>query len=140
MIERIFVDRTIHYVKLRPHHILCIRFLGTEPPDRGEGFEHIYREMIATLTSDEDTIIEVTHGPDDICEHCSYLGDNRCISPFGDEEKVKRWDTRVLDGLCMNYGDRRTSGEFKRLINQKAPLHFCRDRCPWKTICTVFRL
>ena len=90
------------------------------------------------LASDEETMIEVTCGVDDLCEHCSYLGENICISPFGDEEKVRRWDSRVMEGLCIKYGDKKTSGEFKRLINHTAPLDFCRDRCPWKSICTVF--
>jgi hypothetical protein len=132
------MDKLINYIKLRPHHVLCSRFFSIEPPDRGEAFERIYREILAKLISDEETIIEVIQGSDDLCEHCSYFETNRCISPFGDEEKVRRWDSRVMEGLCLNYGDRMTSGEFKKLINQKTPFEFCKNRCPWKSICTVF--
>jgi hypothetical protein len=59
---------------------------------------------------------------------------------LNEEEKVRRWDTRVMEGLTLKYGNRKTAGELRRLINHNAPLDFCRNRCPWKTICTVFNL
>jgi hypothetical protein len=128
------------YLRLRPHHLLCLRFFGIEPPDRGNEFECVSREIREILISNEDDLIEVTYGVDYLCGYCPYLGENKCISPFGEEEKVRRWDTRVMDGLNLKYGNRKTAGELRRLINHNAPLDFCRDRCPWKTICTVFNL
>ena len=126
-----------HPVRLRPHHILCIRFFDMEPGDRGEAFMRAYRDTIAMLTMDEGTVIEVACGPDDLCGPCTYLGQGRCVSPFGDEDKVRRWDARVMDGLGLSYGERKTSGEIRRLIGQRAPLDFCTGRCPWKPVCTV---
>jgi hypothetical protein len=127
-------------MRLRPHHILCARFISIEPPGRGEDFDVLSRRIRDMLISQEETPIEVTQGVDDLCGPCPNLSDNRCISPFGDEEKVRRWDARIIEGLGLTYGEKRTAGELRTLINHKAPLDFCRNRCPWKTICSVFDL
>ena len=132
-------NESIPHLRLRPHHILCLRFLSFEPPDRGSEYEHASREIREIMSSHEDDLIEVTCGVDDLCQYCPNLGENKCISPFGDEEKVRRWDTKVMDSLDLKYGSRKTVGELRRIINQNAPLDFCRGRCPWKTMCTVFR-
>jgi len=137
--DNLFMDQPQRYLRLRPHHILCIRFLDLNlMKDRGEKFLHKYRELTAGLIADEDTLIEVSRGMEDLCQYCHHLGEGKCISPYGDEEKVRRWDAKVLEGLGLNYGDRRTAAEIKRLIKQKAPLDFCRNRCPWKSICSVW--
>ena len=125
-------------LRIRPHHILCLRFLGFEPPGRGDDYDRTSREISETLTSHEDDLIEVWHGVDDLCRYCPELGGNRCISPFGDEDKVRRWDEKVLEGLGLKYGDKLTAGEIRRLVDRKAPLGFCKDRCPWKSICKAF--
>ncbi|MEW6079914.1 MAG: DUF1284 domain-containing protein [Thermodesulfobacteriota bacterium] len=127
-----------NHIRLRPHHILCIRFLGFEPPDRGGVFDRVYRETIAMLIAGGEERIEVTRGADAVCAHCSHLENGRCVNPLGDEEKVGRWDARILEGLGLDYGDRMTSGELAALIRNKTPLAFCSERCPWKTICKVF--
>jgi hypothetical protein len=133
------MNDNVHSMSLRPHHILCVRFISIEPPGRGEDFDILCRQVREILLSHEDTIIEVTEGVDDLCNPCPNLGDSRCISPFGDEDKVRRWDARIIDGLGLTYGEK-TAGDLRELINQKAPLDFCRNRCPWKTICSVFNL
>ena len=123
---------------LRPHHILCVRFLGVEPPGRGDDFASLSREIRDLMLSGDDVEVEITQGVDDLCMHCPHLGDNVCISPFGDEEKVRRWDARIIEGLGICYGEKKTAGELRTLINLKAPIEFCRDRCPWRSICGVF--
>jgi hypothetical protein len=130
----------VHGMRLRPHHILCVRFISIEPPGRGEDFDILCRHVRDIMSSHEDTTIEVTEGVDDLCNPCPNLGDGRCISPFGDEDKVRRWDARIINDLGLTYGDKMTAGELRQLIDQKAPLDFCRNRCPWKTICSVFNL
>jgi hypothetical protein len=134
------MNDNVHSMSLRPHHILCVRFISIEPPGRGEDFDILCRQVREILLSHEGTIIEVTEGVDDLCNPCPNLGDSRCISPFGDEDKVRRWDARIIDGLGLTYGEKKTAGDLRELINQKAPLDFCRNRCPWKTICSVFNL
>jgi hypothetical protein len=124
-------------MRLRPHHVLCVRFLTIEPPDRGEEFGQLCRRVRELMTSDMDTVIEVTEGVDDLCAPCPNLGEGRCISPFGSENEVRKWDGRVLDGLGLSYGLRLTTGALREVIREKAPLGFCRDRCPWRTICGV---
>jgi hypothetical protein len=115
-----------------------VRFLGTEPPGRSEDFSILYRQVKKTMRSEEDTLIEVTEGVDDLCIPCPDLGDGKCINPFGAEDKVRKWDSRILDGLGLSYGERKSAGAIRDLIGRKAPLGFCRERCPWKSICTVF--
>ena len=74
----------------------------------------------------------------ELCAACPSLGEGGCVSPFGDEEKVGRWDTRVMQGLGIAYGEVKTAGELRRLIDSKRPLTFCKERCPWRSICAVF--
>jgi hypothetical protein len=124
-------------MRLRPHHILCVRFLTIEPPGRGDEFARLCRHVRDLMTSDTGTLIEVTAGVDDLCAPCPNLGEGRCISPFGDEDKVRKWDEHVLQGLGLSYGLQLTTGALRELIAQKAPLGFCKERCPWRTICGV---
>lgn len=124
-------------MKLRPHHILCVPFLDVEPPDRGDDFKRISRAIRAMMIADEDPVIEVTQGVDDLCAYCPNLGESGCISPFGDEDKVRRWDARIMEGLGLEYGSALTAGELRRLIDSHAPLDFCKQRCPWKSICEM---
>jgi len=132
------IEQPVRVLRLRPHHILCMRYLPPELLVRGGEFEEVSRDVRETLISSETAMIEVSRGLDDLCISCPDCGENGCVSSFGDEEKVGRWDFRVMGGLGLNYGDRMTAGEFRTLIRQKAPLDFCKNRCPWKSICTVF--
>ena len=56
------------------------------------------------------------------------------------EDKVRKWDAIILKGLGISYGEKRTIQELREIIGRKAPLDFCRTRCPWKAICTIFNL
>jgi len=125
-------------MKLRPHHIMCVRFFNIEPPGRGGDFENKSRLIRAMMSSEEEPVIEITRGADELCAACPSLGENGCANPFGDEEKVERWDARVMVSLGIAYGEVRTAGELRRLIDSKRPLTFCKERCPWKTVCAVF--
>ncbi len=124
-------------LRLRPHHIFCDRFLPLELVVRGEEFARAVDEIKELTRPESDAVIVVTEGPDQLCLHCPDFGDNRCESPVGDEEKVRRWDARVLEGLGVSYGDGMTAREWHELIEKKAPLAFCLGRCPWKAVCAV---
>jgi len=54
-------------MRLRPHHILCARFISIEPPGRGENFDILSRRIRDLLISQEEMLIEVTQGVDDLC-------------------------------------------------------------------------
>lgn len=127
-------------LRLRPHHIFCDRFLPLELLIRGEEFARAVDEMKGLTRPESGATIMVTEGPDQLCVHCPDYRNDRCESPAGGEEKVRRWDARILEGLGISYGDRVTVKELLALIEERAPLVFCRDRCPWKAVCRVFDL
>jgi len=126
--------------RYRPHHLFCERFLKVEVPDRGEEFERVSRERRDAIETEDDVVVEVIEGIDELCRVCPDCRDERCQNPRGDEEAVKKWDGIILRGLEINYGEARTSRDWRILINQKAPLTFCEMQCPYRSSCTVFQL
>ena len=92
------------------------------------------------MSSDSEALIEVIEGVDILCLSCPECAGNRCESPHGNEEEVRKWDVKALKGLGISYGERRTAKAFRELVEAKAPLEFCRTRCPWKEVCKVFDL
>jgi hypothetical protein len=122
--------------KLRPHHIFCKTFLTL--PDRGEEFKRASLSIKELIESNCDAIIEINQGVDMLCRSCPDCREDRCESPHGNEDKVRKWDAIILKGLGISYGEKRTIQELREIIGRKAPLDFCRTRCPWKEICTVF--
>ena len=124
--------------KLRPHHILCGRFFTLAIPERGEEYEYVATAIRELMESDSDAAIEVIEGVDVLCRSCSERRENRCESPHGNEEQVRKWDAVILKGLDISYGEKRTVKEFSELMSRKVPLDFCKIRCPWKKVCSVF--
>jgi len=125
--------------RYRPHHLFCERFLEVEIPGRGEEFERVSRERRDTIETEDEVVVEVIEGIDELCRVCPDCRDERCQNPRGDEEAVKKWDGIILRGLEINYGEARTSRDWRILINQKAPLTFCEMHCPYRSSCTVFQ-
>ena len=136
MTKKIFPEEA----ELRPHHLLCERFLHLDLKDRGEEFDRIEDAIKELLGSDGDTIIEVIEGVDALCRACPYCKNERCEHPDGNEEEVRKMDGIVLKGLGIKYGEKRNVHEFNMLISHKAPFDFCRTRCPWKANCSIFEL
>ena len=124
-------------LRLRPHHIFCSGFLPLELLVRGEEFARAMNEIKELTETESDLLVVVTEGPDQLCDHCPDYRNNRCENPNGDEEKVRRWDARIREGLGISYGEDITVRELRALIREKAPLDFCQARCPWKAICAV---
>jgi hypothetical protein len=129
-------------LKYRPHHLFCLRFIEFEYLDRGEDFLRVGLKIREIMTGDTTTTttIEVAKGVDELCSFCPDLKDNRCSSPFGDEVEVRKWDAIILNNIGVLYGDKMTVRELRSIIEQKAPLPFCRTRCSWKERCSVFDL
>ena len=127
-------------VKFRPHHIFCERFLKAEVQDRGEEYMRVSQKRKDTIERQNNVIVEVIEGIDELCLVCPDCWEERCQNPRGDEKAVRKWDGIILKGLEINYGETRTSKEWRRLINQKAPLNFCETRCPYRSSCMVFQL
>ena len=126
--------------RFRPHHIFCERFLEVKIQNRGEEFERVRQERRETIERQDEAVVEAVEGIDELCRVCPDCRDERCQNPKGDEEAVRKWDGIILKGLGINYGETRTSKEWRVLINQKAPLNFCKTRCPYRSSCTVFQL
>jgi len=126
--------------RFRPHHIFCERFLRVKIQNRGEEFERVSQKRKETIENQDDVVVEAVEGIDELCRVCPDCRDERCRNPRGGEEAVRKWDGIILKGLGINYGETRTSKEWRALINQKAPLNFCKTRCPHRSSCTVFQL
>ncbi|MBC7253144.1 MAG: DUF1284 domain-containing protein [Actinobacteria bacterium] len=130
-------DKRAETVRLRPHHIFCSRFLPLGDLGRGAAFGAAMERVRRLAEKEGETLVEVTEGPDQLCVHCTEYGDGRCQSPLGDEEKVRRWDARILEGLGISYGESLRVKDLAELIREKAPLEFCLTRCPWRAFCGV---
>jgi hypothetical protein len=126
-------------VRLRPHHLLCGYLLPSELTDRGPVFTRALARLRDLVELSEEAVVEVIQGVDNLCASCPDCGDERCESVFGDENKVRKWDGKILEGLGLAYHDQLAASELRRLIREKAPLAFCRERCPWATVCRVFQ-
>ncbi len=124
-------------MKLRPHHILCERFLNVEFPERGAEFQQVERRVRDVISSGDETLVQATEGIDELCLVCPECRDNRCHHPRGDEEAVRKWDGIIIAGLGVSYGETRTSKQWGILVREKAPLKFCLTRCPSKSGCTI---
>lgn len=131
------VGDAVKKVRFRPHHIFCERFLEVKVPNRGEEFERVSQKVKDIIERQEDVVVEIIEGIDELCQVCPDCRDERCQNPRGNEEAVKKWDDIILKGLEINYGEVRTSKDWCILIHQKAPLNFCKTRCPFRSSCTV---
>ncbi len=125
-------------VRLRPHHIFCDRFLPLDNLARGEDFARAVHEIQTLTQSESDVVVIVTEEPDQLCHACPDYKNGRCENPMGNEEEVRKWDARIRQGLGVSPGDRLTVRALLALIEERAPLDFCRDRCPWRAFCKVF--
>jgi hypothetical protein len=124
-------------LRLRPHHVFCERFSSWILPERGEAFNDLERKIREALGSGTDVVIEVVEGVDDLCRVCPLCQNDRCQSPEGDEDQVRKWDAIVLKGMGVSYGDKLTGKGFSVLIGDKAPLAFCHNQCKLRSACNV---
>ena len=123
-------------LKLRAHHICCMRFWNVISQERGRVFFEVEKEILDKLLSQPESRVMVVEGVDALCEVCPLCRDGRCISPYGDEDKVRKWDVLLLKELGISFGSCLTSGEWWNLIEQKIPYKVC-HKCQWKEMCGV---
>ena len=123
--------------RFRPHHIFCQRFLTLRFPERGEEFAEAKRRAIEIIGSHEETLVEAIEGVDQICRVCLNRRGDRCESPAGSDDAVRKWDAIIMKGLGIAYGETRTAKQWRTLIDGKAPLPLCTSRCPYRSKCTI---
>ena len=93
-------------LNLRAHHMFCVPFMDVTFPDRGEEFNKV-EEMIkkVMLSDDKEILIKVIEGVDTLCRECPLCKDAKCESPKGDETEVRKWDSIILKGLGIEFGE-----------------------------------
>lgn len=125
--------------RFRPHHLFCTPFLPLENLARGEGFAETINLIRELVRNPEGVEFVLQEGPDRLCESCPDLKDGRCSNPAGDEEKVRKWDRKILEALDLSFGDTVSAVDWIRLVQERIPLEFCLTRCPWRHFCEVPR-
>ena len=119
-------------MKLRPHHLLCIRFYAGH--GYSDAFNKKMREVISFLHT--GATFTLTDGPDDLCESCPNLNGVLCST----QEKVARYDRKTLAALGLRPGVSLTYPEAKDLTDstvfqsQAAFDEICGD-CEWQALC-----
>ena len=129
-------SKDTHALKLRAHHICCIRFAKASPEGRTADFYRAESRIKDVLLSELESLIMVVEGADELCPACPLCVNGRCISPLGDEGEVRKWDAILLRELGVSYGDCLTAGEWQALIEQKTPFKICM-KCKGKEWCSV---
>jgi hypothetical protein len=126
-------------MKLRPHHLLCLRFRIVVFPDRSGKFPEAEQMVMDAIRPESGVMIHVAEGVDGLCRACPNCGAGRCDDPNGNEEVIRERDAIILTGLGVSYGDAMTSREWHDLVREKTPLKFCLTRCPAMAECVVTR-
>ena len=111
-------------VKLRPHHLLCLRFF------EGKGYSEEFTEntyaVLERLKTEDAVIVK---GADDLCSACPKLKDNVC------EDGNEEIDERALQEYkVVNYGDVKKFSEFLLPFTKEQFVRICQS-CMWKEIC-----
>ena len=88
------------------------------------------------LNSELDTTIVVIEGVDELCKACPLCKGDRCESPNGNEEQVRRWDAILLKELGLSFGEALKVRDLQSLLKKKAPFRLC-YLCKWKESCTI---
>lgn len=120
-------------IKLRPHHCLCIGFF------EGKGYSD---EFTANMTKvirfleKENPVVTLTCGFDEICSCCPNAVSGIC----GTDDKVQRYDSKLLEFIFASSGDRMLWSDFlslvrRNIVDEKSVSDVCGD-CKWQYICS----
>ncbi len=123
-------------LKLRAHHICCVPFLTLDASDRGTTYLQVGNRIKQTLSSEPDSIVMVIEGIDELCKVCPLCQGDRCQSPLGDEEAVRKWDAVLLKELGLSFGEALKVRQWQSRIKKKRPFRLC-HRCQWREVCSI---
>ncbi|WP_022761836.1 DUF1284 domain-containing protein [Butyrivibrio sp. AD3002] len=86
-------------IKLRPHHLLCTQ--GYSGKGYSEGFVSNMDIVTKRLRNNSDEKVEIIFTTDCLCSDCpSKVSEGVCKT----DEKVQRFDKRVIDALGLKEG------------------------------------
>ncbi|MCM3627903.1 DUF1284 domain-containing protein [Paenibacillus glycanilyticus] len=115
-------------ITLRGHHLFCL--LGYRGKGYSEGFCTNMTAIYETLRGQPQSIIEITEGPDMICEAFPSDQPNHCHNP-----SVYRKDNEILSELGLAVGSRLSWEQLCGLVADAihpSDIHrLCYD-CPWE--------
>jgi hypothetical protein len=120
-------------LKLRAHHICCSRFTNTTH-DRGKGFAAAECEAEQALKSDFRSI-KVVQGVDTLCAVCPLRSGDWCASPNGSKEKVRKWDSLLLEDLGIAFNTVMDAADRRQFVDERVPFRVC-GRCRWRNNCS----
>ena len=104
--------------------------------ERGSDYQRVEHKIKDVLLSQPESAVMVIEGVDELCRQCPLRVDERCSSPRGNEDKVRKWDAILLKELDLPLETCLTAGEWQALIKQKTPFQLC-PKCQWQQVCSV---
>ena len=119
-------------IEIRPHHGLCAEFF------QGKGYSEEFTEnmtAVLKMLAENDPQVVPKADTDLICGHCPNNNGNCCTS----EEKVLRYDKKVLELCGIAEGISLSWEDYRRLLREKIIgagiiREVCGD-CQWAEYC-----
>lgn len=115
-------------MKLRPHHLLCIRKFTGHGYD--EAFTNAMTELVQEVRRHPQTEIALVHGCDDLCENCPNRRENACET----EEKVRAMDEGVRTYVSREQGTWASFEDASKSLLQGPWTKIC-GSCQWFSLC-----
>lgn len=117
-------------IKIRPHHILCMKaYIGK---GYSEEFNINMKNIIKELEDDYKTI-KIVFGLDDICSKCPYnMGNRLCKS----QEKVERIDSKIIEYFNLKedeYIYKELKDKVFKKLNEDMFIDIC-SNCEWYSV------
>lgn len=119
--------------RLRAHHGMCLSFF------KGKGYSGEFTKNMSSIKAQlqENPLISLTEGTDDICAACPNNDKGRCKT----EEKAGSYDRKVLYSCGLKEGEIMAFGEFKErisrcILQEGKREEICGD-CQWSELCRL---
>lgn len=122
---------------LRGHHLLCLQ--GFQGYGYSEDFTKNMTEINLARKSD-NTIIQLTDSPDDICKACPNLKNNICEDELQNNNIVKM-DREVLKKIdkAQEYNSQDLFNEISQIFNTKESVSNICFNCMWHEKCLFYQ-
>ncbi len=122
---------------LRGHHLLCLK--GFQGYGYSEDFTKNMIEINA-LRKSENTTIQLTNSPDDICKSCPHLKDGFCEDEMKNYEIVNM-DNEVLKKLdpSLEYDAIELFEKIGKIFNTKESVSKICFNCIWHDKCLFYQ-